>query len=56
MFTDGGVNKGLNSGGGHESIQTQSFSGGRQHRDDRDGGLGQLELGSVGSGRGGIWY
>src|SRR4030081_727966 len=33
----------------HENIQTQSFCGRRQHRNDRDGGLGQLELGSVGS-------
>src|SRR5258708_7241441 len=33
----------------HENIQTQSFCGRRQHRNDCDGGLGQLELGSVGS-------
>src|SRR5712692_4230787 len=33
----------------HENIQTPSFYGRRQHRNDRDSGLGQLELGSVGS-------
>jgi hypothetical protein len=33
----------------HENILTRSFCCRRQRRNDRDGGLGQLELGSVGS-------